>query len=155
MKVTDPTDLSRRLLERVLEDAGRRQPGTLGGWGAVQRLPRRRRVADALLALAERLGLSRRRLPDLAAAGALAAALERAPELARTEELLADRESRALLLTVLSLRALGPRHVALPEPRFRAGCARVERELRVEAEAVPGPRASPCTATACPDARAP
>lgn len=140
-----PADYRRRLLERVLDDADRRQPGTIGGWGPATPLPRRRRVADAVLALAGRLGLTRRDLAAAPAADALAAALDLAPDLARAEALLADRESRDLLLTVLSLRVLGPRHVALPvsEPRFRAGCARVDRDMREQAGAALGPGGTP------------
>ena len=97
-------------------------------------LPASRRALDVLDAAASRLGLARSAFDPPAAAAELAGIAARASDFARAEGLLADADSRELLLTVLSLRALGPRHVDLPvsERRFRAGCARVDRELRVE-----------------------
>ena len=134
----DGNDFVQRLLARVLEDVHRRQPGVVGGWGATQPLSGRRRAADALIAAAAGVGFSRRGYDPAEAAAALADALERAAGLARTETLLADQGSRDLLVALMSFRALGPRHTALPvaERRFRRECERVDAEMRVEDDVV-------------------
>jgi FkbM family methyltransferase len=115
-----------RLSSRVRRDRRRLVPGVGDEWGMARPLPLRRRVANAV----QHAGL---RLPPaddarLARLEALADGLE------GTEALLVDPASRELLMTVLSLRVLGPRRVELPvsQPAFRAACARIERELRRE-----------------------
>jgi FkbM family methyltransferase len=118
-----------RLAARVLRDSHSLVPGVGDQWGMVRPLPLRRRAVNAL----QRAGL---RTPSVDEAR-LARLEALADGLARTERLLADDASRELLMTVLSLRVLGPRRVALPvtQPAFRAACARIERECR-QAEAV-------------------
>ena len=134
-------DFLERLLARVLEDSRRSQPGTMGGWGGMLPLPASRRALDVLDAAASRVGLGRRAFDSGQAAGELASIAARAPDFARAEALLADAASRELLLRVLSLRVLGQRHVALPvsEREFYAGCQRVDREMRVEKDAMQDP----------------
>jgi FkbM family methyltransferase len=129
--VTGNDDFARRLLERVLKDAYNREPGTEKG--ALQAAPRRTRAADAALGLAARAGFTRRGFGATGAARRLARSLHRAEEFGALESLLADQASRDLLMTLLSFRALGPRHVALPvsQRAFRTACKRIDRRMRV------------------------
>jgi len=124
------------LAARIRADSRRHRPGVRGGWAFTEPLPAGERLRDALASVAARTGMRRPAFPASATA-ALRRAETMGDGLACTRDLLADAESRDLLLTVLSLRALGPRRVALPveEPAFRRACASIERELRV-AEAV-------------------
>jgi FkbM family methyltransferase len=105
----------------------------------------RQRGLDVLDGAAGRAGLSRRRYGARKAADSLAEIVGEADGLARTEELLSDQHSRDLLLTVLSLRVLGPKHVELPVPQrvFRAACARLERDCRVEEDVARSPEGHP------------
>lgn len=125
------------LAARVRADSRRRRPGVRGGWAFTQPLSIRGRLRDAVAVAGARSGVRHARSPAAAADTALRGAQTRADGLARTHDLLSDDESRDLLFTVLSLRALGPQRVELPveEPTFRRACASIERDLRV-AEAV-------------------
>ena len=141
MRVGSKEDFAQRLLTRVLSDAHQHQQGAVGGWGGVEPLSPRQRAADMSMALVNRAGLVRRGYSPDEAAATLSLALQSADQLVETEELLADRASQELLMTLLSFRALGPRHVALPvsEKTFREGCKRVDRDLRVAENVLTGP----------------
>jgi len=141
--VSEPEEFVERLLARVLADTHRHQRGVTASGGFVVGEPpaARRRLANAVAAVMGRVGFTRRRFVPEQAAGVLTAAIELADGLARTEELLADARSRELMLTVFSLRALGPGHVKLPvsEWAFNQECARIDRDLRVIEDAARSP----------------
>ena len=141
----DGAAFMRTLADRVRADARRHRPGVRGGWAFTQPLSLRGRVRDALDIASARSGMRRTRPPAADVDAALSRARTRADGLARTHGLLSDAESRDLLLTVLSLRALGPRRVALPveEPAFRRACASIERDLRVARAVATSPDGTP------------
>jgi FkbM family methyltransferase len=135
--------LSRRLFAALLEACYSAEPGAGTGYDTSREWsnPRSLRAKDALARTAARAGFARRRFDVEPAAEALAGIAASLPGLERTYELLADERSRELLVRLLTFRALGPRHVALPVrgDRLQESCDRIDRELRAGPSTVASP----------------
>ncbi|HYI38647.1 MAG TPA: FkbM family methyltransferase [Thermoleophilaceae bacterium] len=132
-----PEAFTSSLFARVLAGAHHNEPGVEGDWGMIAPITTRRRAVDALEAAGARAGMARRHYSPESSGRALAEIAAHAEGLARTSELLADDESRDLLLDILATRVLGDHHASLPvtQRNFRDAVQRIDADWR-EAEDV-------------------
>ncbi len=136
--------LSRRLLELTHEfqaGVGAAPWRSDADWSN----PTRSRLRDALLGVAGRAGLARRRYDPNNAAEALATLTDRRDELAEVYALLGDERSRGILVDVLLMDVLGPWHVptSISAVEFVARYRALERSHRIGRETVPSPYGHP------------
>lgn len=133
----------RRLLARVLEACYRSRPREgekrldprdaydFSPGPSWSERPRERLEGIAVDAIS-RTGFARRQFGLTKASRSLSQTLSMVDGLARTYELLGDAHSRELLLELLVLRALGPKHAELPvtATTYWSECGRIDQTMR-------------------------